>query len=1196
MNTRELKDEIAEALSGIHSTDFPTAAEGLLNVLGYHSDLKPSLSGDVGEFISELPARTSNTQTESAFREAAKSAYVIFQITDAEIASSVQPGLFDSEASFDAGNNQSFVFVAVELAGNDYPRGKYAEFVREINKRFTAPTVVLFKTANCQLTFAFVNRRQHRLDSTRDVLGNVSLIRQIDLERPHRAHLDILAELSVMSCSQWMDSHSRPYNFDGLLDAWLNFLDTEELNRRFYHELFNWFKRAVEEITFCTDSLTIMSSEEQVIRLITRLMFVWFIKEKGLIPKDLFIETQVADLLRDYNQDGGDSYYRVVLQNLFFATLNTESAERRFVEHILDQRNFSLYRYQEEIADSDRLLKLFNQIPFINGGLFDCLDRVEDEQTNTIRIDCFTDNPDERAGYSIPNRLFFDGQGLITLFEHYKFTLEENTPSVQEVALDPELLGEAFENLLAAFNPETRDSARRQTGSYYTPRVVVDYMVDETLLASLSIMCQPDDADIDWWQRRLRRLLDYTDAMNDVENLLSIAERESLVRAIAGIKVLDPAVGSGAFPMSILHKLTLVLSRVDPQNHLWAVLQKEIAGRRAAAAFDVAEQSSRDRELQEISDIFEHYHDSDYGRKLYLIQNSIFGVDIQPIACQIAKLRFFISLAIEQESNDDASDNYGIRPLPNLETRFVAANTLIPLHGLQSMLSSERVRELQIALRNNRERHFLANTHELKFRCQSADERLRGELGEALKEVGLSTADADNIVQWDPYEQNNSAGWFDAEYTFGVKDGFDVVVGNPPYIQLQKNRGELGRLYRTSGYSTFIRTGDIYQLFYEKGCQLLTSRGGVLSYISSSSWLKAEYGGTTRRFFTRRHTPLQLIDMGKDVFDNAVVDSSILIIREGRSSNVPEAFDAINIDRLESKTFPQAKSLWGKVYPDNEKPWIAVSPIERDIFNKMYATGTPLNEWDVKINRGITTGCNEAFIIDNATKRSLIAEDSNSQHIIKPNMRGKDVRRYRAQPADEWIIATHNGYGDIPVVNIDHYPAVKMYLDGYYNQLESRQDKGKTPYNLRNCTFYGEFAKEKLFWRRVASQGVFAYISEETYCVNAVFMVTGDSLKFLCAVLNSKLTTWFMQQMLPTSGTGTFHWEKVHVERLPVPHISPTTEHRFNRSLGRVLEAKHSNPSADTLALEAEIDRLVYDLYGLTDAEVELVESITVSV
>ena len=698
MTQQNATDTIRAALDKMTAGDLSEASTQLLAALGYRSDRRlDGQTGNVDDFIAAFKAENTDTKSEQDFRDSAREVRILFQFTDTEITRTAQRPLLEEEA-FSAGNARSFLFAAVDLNADSYARGRYVSFTREINKRFSrVPAVVIFRTADGHVTLAFVNRRPSKVRADRQVLGSVSLIREIDPADPHRAHRDILAELSLREHLAWIEDHGKPRNFDGLLEAWLAALDTEELNTRFYRELYTWFERSLETAEFPSGQAKTLRKEEHVIRLITRLMFVWFIKEKGLVSEDLFIEHQVSQLLKDYDRDDGDSYYRAVLQNLFFATLNTEIGQRRFSAGTRDdQHNPSLYRYHDEIYDPDRLVELFSKTPFINGGLFDCLDSFEVAGGGGDRIDCFSDDPAHRHLLSIPNRLFFSDAselGLIDLFNHYKFTVEENTPTEQEVALDPELLGKVFENLLAAVNPETQLTARKETGSYYTPRAVVDYMVDEALVATMAQKASPEDGDADRWQARLRYLLDYGDAFADAETLFTPAEREAIVRVIASIKALDPAVGSGAFPMGILHKLTLALRRLDDRNQLWEALQKELAGQRAAAAFNTANQQERDAELQEISDTFEKYRDTDFGRKLYLIQNSIYGVDIQPIATQLAKLRFFISLAIEQQPDDDPEGNYGIRPLPNLETRFVAADTLMPLYNLQRALISERVLE-----------------------------------------------------------------------------------------------------------------------------------------------------------------------------------------------------------------------------------------------------------------------------------------------------------------------------------------------------------------------------------------------------------------------------------------------------------------------------------------------------------------------
>ncbi len=434
-----------------------------------------------------------------------------------------------------------------------------------------------------------------------------------------------------------------------------------------------------------------------------------------------------------------------------------------------------------------------------------------------------------------------------------------------------------FENLLAAYNPETKETARKQTGSYYTPRPVVDYMVDEALVAALSQKLTKTDADREWWEDRLHYLLDYSDAFQDAKEIFSEEEVKHIVEAIAGLKVFDPAVGSGAFPMGVLHKLTLALRRLDSDNVQWEALQKERAGERAAAAFETANQQERDAELDEISDTFERYRDSDFGRKLYLIQNSIYGVDIQPVATQIAKLRFFISLAIEQQP-DPSADNYGIQPLPNLETRFVAANTLLGLdtqQGVQVPLGGQnRISELNDQLRQNRERHFHAGVRQEKLRLRRQDERLRGELATELEAVGMSKSDASRIASWDPYDQNAHAEWFDPGYMFAVRDGFDVVIANPPYVEARNSliSEAMKDAYRQQVFadwgSVIPRGSDLLIYFFARSARLL-GNDGIACLITQNAWLSTDYGKSFQDFTRGKFYFHRVIDTSAKFFSDS---------------------------------------------------------------------------------------------------------------------------------------------------------------------------------------------------------------------------------------------------------------------------------------------------------------------------------------
>ena len=978
-----VKQEIEKALKKFLDEQMPLrdAATHLLNTLGYYSQRvgNDEIDNDRSDRLVESALLTANP-TDKLRIDDWDSFYQIMQVTDDEINQQVTPeqgSLFES-SGIDDMLRTSYMFVAVQLSKDTYTRTQLADITRFINKEFQKPIMVIFRYG-AVLTLAIINRRPNLRDRTKQVLEKVTLIKDIHLDSPKRAHIDIVSDLYLHR----LIVNEGVNNFDTLDKAWEGILNTEELNKQFYRKLFTWYEWAVKEATFPTDENRVIKPEEHVIRLITRLLFIWFIKEKGLVADELFKKAQIQDFLKEDVFDSGDSYYRAVLQNLFFATLNTEIDKRRFsTQTRKDHRNFSVYRYELQMDDSDRLLELFAETPFINGGLFDCLDTFTETGGGGCRIDCFSDRQYRKL--SIPNCLFFDEeQGLIPLLEHYKFTVEENTPIDQEVALDPELLGRVFENLLAAINPETGETARKMTGSYYTPRAIVDYMVEEALIATLSQKCQPSEDNEIAWEERLRYLFDYAKMFDDASVWFDDRETVDIVKTISEFKILDPAVGSGAFPMGVLHKLTLALRRLDPDNNRWEALQKELAGKRAAAAFNTQNQQERDDELTEISETFERYRDSDFGRKLYLIQNSIFGVDIQPIACQIAKLRFFISLAIEQEPDKDAG-NFGIKPLPNLETRFVAANTLIGLK-LQMSFKNHKVVNLEQELYNNREKHFHATTRQQKRDCKTEDKRLRAELALELKELGAFADDADNIAQWDIYDQNATADWFDKELMFGVTDGFDVVIGNPPYIQLQKDNGRLGNLYQDAGFDTFARTGDIYCLFYEKARQLLKNRGHVC-LITSNKWMRAGYGKKLRDYFVVFTQPVQLLDMGPDVFD-ATVDTNILLFQNIRL-DVHAAFRAVSLgadfDRQIGNISQYLDANGTSMeMPDIGEPWAILSSAEMDLKRKIEAVGKPLKDWDINIYRGIVTGCNKAFIIDDAKREQLIEQDPMSAEIIK---------------------------------------------------------------------------------------------------------------------------------------------------------------------------------------------------------------------
>ena len=863
-----MQEALGDALNGFASEPLREAAAAVLHSLGYESS-RTMDAGGVAKFLDRYGAKENLTERQRTLFANWRDVELVFQVADEEIRQLGKLRPHASDEGFDAGRIQSFVFLAVELAERRYSRTELANMTRAVNQLFKMPVVLIFRCKG-SLSLAVVHRRAHRRDSNRDVLERVTLVKDVDGSLPHRAHLDILAGLALVH----MVDVRKVTNFDDLHSAWEDALDTEELNRRFYRELFKWYERALERCKFPDDGAGGGSQERQLIRLVTRLLFIWFLKEKGLVPDDIFTEEFAAKAVEDHASEATD-YYRAVLQNLFFATLNTEIDKRGFSKVTRrTHRDFTKYRYRRLLTDPDGFLAKLKTVPFVNGGLFDCLDDFEGRSAGGRRVDAFTDNIKTQGDdLHVPASILLDPEhGLFPLFRRFKFTVEENTPLDQEVALDPELLGRVFENLLAAYNPETRNTVRKATGSYYTPRRIVDYMVDEALVAALTERVASTDGDRSWFGDRLRYVLDYEDACDDAADLFEPPETAAIVRAIANLRVLDPAVGSGAFPMGMLHKLTLALRRLDPKNMLWEELQKEMAGERAAAAFEARRQDARDAELLEISNTFETYRDSDFGRKLYLIQNGIYGVDIQPVACQIARLRFFISLTVEQQANEDPQANYGIRPLPNLETRIVAANTLIGIAvPKQMVLGEQAIRDHMGRLAHVREMHFNARTRTDKLALRKQDATLRSSLADALEKSGYGHDEARKVADWDPYNQNIAADWFEPRWMFGVTDGFDVVIGNPPYIE---SRNDLISDNMKAAYlkqveidwnQTLPRGSDLLIYFYSRSPKFLRKMG-VGCYITQNAWLSTDYGKKFQDFSLDRFSFDKIVDTSSKFF------------------------------------------------------------------------------------------------------------------------------------------------------------------------------------------------------------------------------------------------------------------------------------------------------------------------------------------
>ena len=891
--------------------------------------------------------------------------------------------------------------------------------------------------------------------------------------------------------------------------------------------------------------------QEFAVRLIGRIIFSWFLKEKKsaagvpIVPGELLSLDAVAS-----NAD----YYHSILEPLFFELLNKR------VEH----RHESL----REVP--------FSTVPYLNGGLF-----------SPQRGDFYSQNSFNGAGTPglthIPDGWFTE---LFTILEQYNFTVDENTSYDVDLSIDPEMLGRIFENLLAEINPETGESARKSTGSFYTPREVVDYMVDSSLLEFLKSKTGADEG-------KLKALISWSQT-DDEDHPLTSSEKVKVVTSLASLTILDPACGSGAFPIGILQKVVYILQQADPRAEIW--LENQL-------------KNVTSPELRR--DIKEKYENENYDwlRKYGVIRETIFGIDIQTIATEISKLRCFLTLVIEEEV-DDAKNNRGIHPLPNLDFKFVTANSLVPLPESASKSKSrglnlfEDVSHIE-QLKYIRNQYFSANADE-RARLQVEFKNLQMDMLRSRIATSGATSDLYNILSdWDPFSHNKT-NWFDSEWMFGVDD-FDIVIGNPPYYIENDDKSRFDGLRQLECYQGKM---NVWYLFGGFGLDSLKPNG-VLCFIATNNWTtnagaskwrnkviseteivslldfgsymvfesaaqqtmvmvmtKTEpdnYSFDYRRIFDQKPTKRHFLDLlagdkapGCDFFRptvrKALFLNSLLTFSDEKSQKILDKIDSVGTFRLNGKEVAQ-----GVVFP-------------QDYLNKKSAA---------KLGGAYKVG-DGVFVLSQAEVDSLDLSGAEKE-LLKPYYTTKQIGRYvSASENDEWVIYTDSHYKN--ATSFDDYPRLKVHLDKFRSIITS----ANYPYGLHRARDERFFLGDVIVSLRKSPQRPsFTYVNFPCY-VSATFNIIKTnrvSIQYLTGLLNSRLVAFWLQRKGKMQGNN-FQIDKEPL--LGIPIVIPDMNLR-DQIIGRV-QAIYKEPGSQQ-SQETEIDKIVYELYGLKPEEIAIIEA-----
>lgn len=873
-------------------------------------------------------------------------------------------------------------------------------------------------------------------------------------------------------------------------------------------------------------------------------------------------------------------------------------------------------RYEERNQD---VKQAFEKTPYLNSSLF--------EPTDNEQVTLFISNlKDDKTIPIFSQTVLKDQQGkkrtgniatleyLFAFLDAYDFGAEgrEEIQEDNKTLINASVLGLIFEKINGY-----------KDGSFFTPGFITMYMCRETIRKAV---LEKFNEIKTWNCTTIEALYDKIEDRNEANQIVN------------SIKICDPAVGSGHFLVSALNEMIAVKNDLKILQDLDGKRLKEYQVEVVNDELIVTDEDGELFEYNPSNKESQRIQQTLFHEKQTIIENCLFGVDINANSVKICRLRLWIEL-LKNAYYKNATE---LETLPNIDINIKCGNSLISRFAIDADLkqalkknkwtidsyrtavdtyrnaqSKDQKREMEqliadiksdfrseISLNDPKVKKLRRLSDELDQMTNQGQlfEMSKREKADWNKKVKKLTDETKKLeIEIEEIKANkifeNAFEWR-FEFPEVLSDdgdfvGFDVVIGNPPYIR-QEEFSEL-KPYLKNRFEIFHSLADLLTYFVELSHNIIRSNG-TFQFIISGKFTRAGYGNLMRKFLSDKTEMTHFIDFaGKPVFDEATVDAAIigfikkqpstegkLVFREVlKEDNVSLDFD--NYIKTNATEFPSI-ALTEEVWSFDNPKWLS-------IIEKINKNGTPLSEWDIEINRGILTGYNEAFIIDEAKKNELIEADPKSAEIIKPLLRGRDIQKYVADDVVNWIINSHNGSKpNIKPINIHEYPTIKNWLDSHWKKISERYDKGETPYNLRNCAYLEDFEKPKLVWKRIGSILRFCYDESGAYCLDSTCIATGSKIRFLSAVLNSKLCNKELFRLSPKTGTGDLiiSVQALNPLRLPIP--TEKQEGEICTLLNKIIEAKKQNPSADTTDLENQINQLVYQLYDLTEDEIKIIE------